>query len=168
MKFLSACLSSNRATQADHDSVAGLRLDSPLQRELWWTARLKVIRLHWTRGSLLISLLSVSTNQAAPPEDHLLVHWDTEWWSAWWEEEEQLKFTPTTTTFLKSWERPELCGTRQIIVHIYSQLHCPPAHDLQYFTECCTNSLTGHPLVYKSLYTLLFLIRCPRNKNNLV
>lgn len=55
-----------KVTQVDHDNVTSLRLDLPLQRELWWIAGLKVIRLHRTRGSLLMSLFSVPTNQAAP------------------------------------------------------------------------------------------------------
>lgn len=55
-----------KVTQVDHDNVTSLRLDPPLQRELWWIAGLKVIRLHRTRGSLLMSLFSVPTNQAAP------------------------------------------------------------------------------------------------------
>lgn len=59
-----------------HDNVSALRLGPPLQRKLQWIAVLKVIRLHWTRGSLLMSLPSVPTNQAAPPEDCLPVRWD--------------------------------------------------------------------------------------------
>lgn len=117
VNFLPALSLISRLTQVDHDNVPALRLDPPLRNELWRITGLKVIRLHRTGGSLLMSLPSAPTNPAAPPEYCPPVRWDKDCCSAWWDEEEALRFSPTTTTFFQNWVQQELCTwpTGQVI-----------------------------------------------------